>query len=359
MKLQIYLFSIFFILLIPIEVSMAGLMNTDKIIYSNGVIDYTLPFKLRGVMISGYDFWKSSKINSSDFDKIKSWGMNHVRLTLHWEFVEHYKNQSGVYTEGFLEQVDKYVEWAKNSGLYVILGMSKGNDANDIWIKWRDFFHDPDTRERFYNVWSMIAARYSKYDNVIGFNPCHVPGHKYSPDNETEQDVAQDIWHNIMVPEIVNRIRQVNKKVIIVYEPVIPFERHFKDLTPIADSNVLYSFNFYEPDSVTHRLQPYNGDKESLQNSEWWQNCINFGKKYNVPLYCGEWAIRIRMDNGTLYEPPSADHQLWVKHVLELLEENGVHWAYYAYGYDSTDFDLLNSDGSERTVVSILKNYSR
>jgi len=182
-----------------------------------------------------------------------------------------------------------------------------------------------------------------------------VPGHKGG--KLSTLDYYQSIWHNTIIPEILIVIRQQNSDATIVYEPVLPYPQHFETLTPISDSNVYYSFNFYGPSSVTHKFGEYSGVKSSLEYSYWWQSCVNFGNTYNVPLYCGEFGIEIRGEDG-LQEPPSASRQLWVQHAIELFEENNVHWAYWVYGYDRWGFDLLNADGSERAVVDILKEFT-
>ncbi len=338
--------------------SSLGLSTSSITVGTNGIISYPQernPDLFKGVNLSPRDFWSASQIDVSDFSRIKSWGIDHVRLHLHWHTVETRRDNPGVYNENFLSQVDQYVEWATANDLFVILGMSKANDGTDGWMEWDEFFLDPIIRERFYNVSTMIISRYSGYENVIGFTPMHVPGHNIN--NLTRLDEYQVVWHNIMIPEIVNRTRQINSEAIIVYEPVLPFPQHFEDLTPITGNNIWYSFNFYEPGAVTHRQWEYNGDQDSIKNSDWWQNVITFGSTYNVTLYAGEFGIEIRGAEGYA-EPPTESRQLWVRHVLQMYEEHEVHWAYWIYGYDRWGFDLLNADGSERAVVDILKEYT-
>lgn len=323
---------------------------------SSGIIAYS-SLLLRGVNISPRDFWESSKISASDFDRIRSWGMTHVALHLHWRFVEPNRDNAGVYNEEFLERVDEYVKWARYHNIYVIIGMSKGNDGGDTWIAWEEFFHDSVIRERFYDVWSMIAARYSQFDNLLAFEFMLDPSHKSAENNITELDIRQDIWHNTMMPELIDRVRQINEKVTLIYKPVFPLTR-YGNLLPIKDEHVFYAINFFEPHSVTHRLQSYDWDKEKLRNTELWQNWINFGRAYNVSLYIAGWGMRIRDYAGVLHEPPSEDHQLWIHHVAQLADEHNVHWSYWVFGYDRWHFDLLNSDGSERAIVEVLRTYT-
>ena len=59
------------------------------------------------------------------FERIRGWGYNCVRLVLYWSSVE---PTCGEYNEAFLQDVDQKIEWARESGLHVILDMHQ-----DLW----------------------------------------------------------------------------------------------------------------------------------------------------------------------------------------------------------------------------------
>lgn len=305
----------------------------------------------RGVYFNSRDYFSSSGITSDSFKLIKSWGMDHVRLNIHWNFIE---KSAGVYDENNLRLVDKYVTWADETGLNVIIGGSKSNDeeGTDTDITWYDFFHNSVVQERYYEFCKLLVNRYATRRNVIAFTPMHVPGHKYSVNNQTELDYSKNVWNTVIFPNILRKVRDISD-IFIIYEPLQSRYNLYSEVIPYNDKKIVYGFIFYFPDEVTHQMKEYDGYKEAIRKEILIPG--NISKKYNVPLYNGEWGIKIRNEQGVTIDPPTSSRLLWVQHVKELCEEYNITWTYYVFGYDEWSFALLNSDGTERAVVGILK----
>lgn len=66
-------------------------------------------------------------LTERDFERIAALGMNTVRLLVHWSRLE---PMPGVHDEGYLAEIEQAVEWAEESGIFVILDMHQ-----DAWSK--------------------------------------------------------------------------------------------------------------------------------------------------------------------------------------------------------------------------------
>jgi len=77
---------------------------------------------LRGINISNsskhppYLPWQTE----DDFDRMKEWGFNVVRLLIEWAALEPVPNK---FNEEHLRKLEKYIDWAAERGIYVILDM--------------------------------------------------------------------------------------------------------------------------------------------------------------------------------------------------------------------------------------------
>ena len=71
---------------------------------------------------------------------------------------------------------------------------------------------------------------------------------------------------------------------------------------------------------------------------------IIVAKKYNLPLYCGEW--------GCLSTVPDMARIQWFRDMKTVLEENNIGWATWDY---KGGFGIINSKGvEEKELIKIL-----
>ena len=59
----------------------------------------------------------TENITSADFARIRSWGMNAVRLCIFWDGLE---PRPGHFDQAYLERIATLVEYAKQQGLYAL-----------------------------------------------------------------------------------------------------------------------------------------------------------------------------------------------------------------------------------------------
>lgn len=77
------------------------------------------PVLLRGANLGLYPD-EPFEYQEADFERIAGWGFNAVRVPLRWESVE---PQRAVYDEASLEEIDRYIEWARRKLLWGIVAL--------------------------------------------------------------------------------------------------------------------------------------------------------------------------------------------------------------------------------------------
>ena len=105
-----------------------------------------------------------------DFQNMRRWGMNCLRLLVHWSAVE---PEPGAYDEDYLQRLDRRIQWARDAGLYVILDMHQdlfseaipGGNGAPAWAVITDAMPD----YRYGGIWSAAYANspmlHAAFDN--------------------------------------------------------------------------------------------------------------------------------------------------------------------------------------------------
>ncbi|MFO7729820.1 MAG: cellulase family glycosylhydrolase [Spirochaetia bacterium] len=146
-----------------------------------------------------------------DFEKLKHWGFNVIRLGIIWDGLE---PEPGVYDHNYLSKIDQFIQFAKAMDIYVYLDMHQDlfscrfADGAPAWATltdqlphiddgdiWSDaYFTSPSVQRSFDNfwnnkeapdgkgiqthyieLWQMVANRYKSEPNVIGYDVMNEP----------------------------------------------------------------------------------------------------------------------------------------------------------------------------------------
>jgi hypothetical protein len=107
-----------------------------------------------------------SFLGASDFERIKAWGFDHVRLPVDYfnVFDEHLCP-----SEPILSLLDSAIEALSRARLNVILDLHKcpGHDFLDGCSSAQDFFSSETRREESKRVWQHLAERYGNAPHVM------------------------------------------------------------------------------------------------------------------------------------------------------------------------------------------------
>ena len=296
-------------------------------------------------------FYRFSK---KDLENIKSLGCDVVRLPINLHFMTSgepdYTVDTLLYT--YLDQV---IDWTDELGLKLILDNHTIDGANNKNVE-----------VPLMKIWPQMARHFkNKPTSVI-----------YEILNEPNTFSVTD-WARIQ-KNVLDTIRSIDTiHTVIVTGGGWGGIWGLTQLVPLTDANLIYSFHFYDPFLFTHQAAtwttpslgdlgnvpfPYDAAKmpacpASLKGtwvegslSSSYRNdgtvsklkstidqAINFGKKHNVQIFCGEMGVY----NA---KSPVADRNFWYKTVAGYLTEKEVPWTMWDY---QGGFGLFNKGSNE------------
>jgi endoglucanase len=210
-------------------------------------------------------------------------------------------------------------------------------------------------------MWEDLSSELSKYpESMVAYEIL----------NEAVTEDPEN-W-NKLIERTINTIREGEPtRKIIVGSNMWQSVRTFDDLrVPAGDTNLILSFHFYEPFVLTHyrtpwtSLYPYKGPvkypgqlidtadlkqygddvynefmnydlhftKDSIDSLL--QKPLNFARRHNLPLYCGEWGCFKAVDKKYMLE--------WYEDVKQTFDKYNIPWTNWDY---KGDFGIVSNDG--------------
>lgn len=293
--------------------------NTTKLIVEN-ISNVNLNTSgIKPPIVRGVNTFIKSPILSSDLQVAKSWGVNVVR-----GWIQDLVVPGETFEESLAIQIENAVQQAilmREAGLKLILVVY---NLFNVWNK--QVWSDAQFESNFIKIWTDLATALLPYSDVIyGFDLCNEPN-QYRPGH----------WRELSI-KIISSIRAINHDVWIIYEPGYSGGyRSIKNLYPLQDKKIIYSFHFYTPSAFCANGlfgQPYAPDAyPGMINGTYWDTpelykrldfVKSFQQKYDVDIYVGEFSV-IRWAS----ESPTIK---WMGEVIEYFEEAGWSWCYFAF----------------------------
>ncbi len=239
--------------------------------------------------------------------------------------------------------LDQAVDWAEELEMYLILDNHTFDPSEAT---------DPNIGDVLVPVWTQMATHYGDRSDYILFEVLNEP-----------HGIANATW-NAIQGDVIDAIRLVNTKHTIIVGPAdYNSFRSLEFLPEYADTNLIYTFHFYDPFVLTHQgatwtdpsLGPLSGvpfpydaaNMPSLPASlsgTWVQGAFNnyanegtaedvlelldialdFAETRGVPVFCGEFGVYI----------PNSDNESrvnWYGTVGPYLSENNIGWTIWDY----------------------------
>jgi endoglucanase len=285
-------------------------------------------------------------ISESEAKLMVKMGIKHVRLCVAPKYI--LDSYSGAILEKNAQHVDNAIKLFHKVGLMVVV---------DIHNEDRTTEADPAWQDRFVSFWGSYAARLKKFDPE--WTMLEIV-------NEPVLQGKETTWYPLS-ERLSSAIRKSAPQHTIVSSGAwwgsVWGLMQYK---PLTDRNVVYSFHTYDPfpfshqgatwagDDVTHiknlpypsspelvapllpGLKDFPGAYKMVENygKENWgkrkmvanfQQAVDWGKKHNVPLYCGEFGV---------YPVASKpEHRAnWFRDFGQVLTENRIGWS--VWGWD-------------------------
>lgn len=240
-----------------------------------------------------YRRYEENFVTEADIRVMASWGVNSIRLPFNGNaFWDTQRNEFRA--EGF-QQIDQLISWCKKYGLYLILDMhcapggqnhqniSDSDGEARLWTEAKKY--QPRTLE----IWRQIAARYAHEPQIAGYDVLNEP-------------VLPSIYSNKhlrkLYIEITKAIRGEDPNHILFFEGNY-WARDFRELLPVWDDNMAFSFHKYWDENTLKSIESYLNLRESAQ----------------VPLWMGEAG-------------ENSNH--WFSECIVLLEAHNIGWSWWA-----------------------------
>lgn len=294
----------------------------------------------RGVNLGGWmsqcDYSKDrldNFITEADFEKIASWGLDHVRLPVDYNVIQ--TDDMGFREDG-LKRVDRAVALAEKNGLKLVLDLHKTLGYSfDKGEQESGFFENEKYQENFYRVWENFAERYGDKPEQVYLELL----------NEVTSEQYLAPWNRIW-KTCLERIRtKAPDSMILIGSYHYNAVSTVQYLDPPADAKMIYNFHCYEPLKFTHQGAPWvdesvldHAARVSFKESgtteayfeEMFASAIAKAEKEGVDLYCGEY--------GVIDVASPEDTLEWYKVINAVFEKHGI--ARAAWSYRQMDFGL-------------------
>ncbi len=310
-------------------------------------------------------------IKREDIEKIKSWGLDHVRVPVDYNI---FQSDDGSFIESGFGYVQRVIDWCGEFGLNMILDLHKTRGFSfDKGENEKNFFNDAELQRSFYELWEEFARRYVKYSDRLAFELL----------NEVTDQSYIDSWNSIS-GKAVSIIRKYSKDIKIVIGSYWNNSLDaMKDLAAPADENVVYTFHCYDPLIFTHQgaywidemprdfRLAYPGSIELYEKKyseigldelcdfahitvkelgeqyfeERFTEAKRVAEERNVAVYCGEY--------GVINLASPQDALRWYKDISAAFEKFGFGRA--AWSYKEMDYGL--SDEHMAGVIDELIKY--
>ena len=246
-------------------------------------------------------FWQTfldSYITEADIQYLKSVGINSLRLPFNYRMFT-YEDYMGANDDqrGF-KYFDKLINWCRKANIYIILDMhcapggQTGDNIDDGYGYPFLFYSEPDQQQTA-AIWKKIASRYKNEKMIIGYDLLNEPIATYF-DAKYFNPKLEEVYKRIT-----KEIRSVDKNHIIILGGA-QWDSNFKPFGAPFDSKLVYQFHKYWTPPTQSVIQDY----------------VDFGKKYNVPIYCGE---------------TGENTDSWVDSFRVVLENNKIGWHFWPY----------------------------
>lgn len=292
-----------------------------------------------------------TKYTKQDFINIKSLGCDVIRLPINMNYMTsgapNYK-----FDPLFITLLDSVISWSESLKLYLVLDNHSFDPASSS---------DGGVGPKLIKVWAQMAAHCKDRSKYLMYEILNEP-----------HDISTRDW-GVIQQNVINTIRvEDTKHTIIVGGSNFNHYSELKNLPVFADTNLIYTFHFYDPFLFSHQGAkwtgmssissvpfPYNATKmpdlkASLNKNAWLDSLINnynvdgtldkvkslideavnFRKARNVKIFCGEFGAYIPHSDN-------ADRVYWHDVVRKYLEEKGIPWTIWDY---QGGFGLMNAN---------------
>lgn len=283
-------------------------------------------------------------MRSDYFALIRSAGFACVRLPVRFSDYAGDKASGYRLDESFMKQLDGYVHTAEKQHLTLILDMHH----------FLPMMSDPQGHaDELIALWRQIAQRYRREPSTL----------VYELLNEPQGNLESAGWNRILA-KLDKAVRKIDRTHYLIvggadYNSVDGLQQ----LTLPADSRLIATIHYYEPNDVTFQGDAYadaNGKNYgNVHNVSWTgtteeqaylasrlEKAKQWADRQHVPLFIGEF--------GVSREAPAATRTAWTAAVAGEAKHLGIGYAYWEFASGFGIYDLSTGQWNRDMLRAIL-----
>jgi hypothetical protein len=205
---------------------------------------------------------------------------------------------------------------------------------------------NPSMQDRFVQMWKYVASRYSKEEIIAGYDLFNEPTVFSSGGGKARYYDSVKLCIETLpafYAKVVDGIRTVDINHMILWEPAAIWSM---TTSRVERPNLVYSPHypgyspFYQTTGIGLSEYGYDGNKTRLA-AALTSTAIQLSEQWEIPVFVGEWGILAEAPNAVQYIHDFAD----------LMNTHLLGGAWWTYGKSSWGMALLDTEGSERTVL--------
>lgn len=289
-------------------------------------------------------------ITEADFDRIASWGADHVRLPVDCDVL---MDAQGRLLERGFERIAWAVEACARRGLKLVLDLHRapgfGWNQVERRVHTELFCGDAVSQARFYSLWEALAQRFGGQPDRVAFELL----------NELTDPAFAEEW-NRMSAQTICRIRAFAPETfILVGGHSYNSPAAVPSLAAPADDRVIYNFHCYDPMPFTHqgaywvdsldksvRIAFADSGTDEVYFERLFAPAIAHAGAMGTTLYCGEY--------GVIDVAPCEEAVQWLQCIGRVFARHGI--PHSIWNYKQLDFGLTDPrwDGLRETLNACL-----
>ena len=234
------------------------------------------------------DIYRSHWIKESDFDIIKSFGMNTVRLPFDYKLLmDSDKKPFKLKTDAW-EWLDLAIKIAKEKGLYVILdmhgapGRQSGMDHSGR-VGYNKLWSIKSFQDQTAWLWKEISNRYKNETTIAAYDLLNEPW------GSSEKNLKK------IVLKCYKEIRKNDDNHIVIFPGHTSGIDFYRNIKSVKLSNVIYTMHFYPGFFGWGSATPYVHAEFLLEGLPNW---VSRMEEFNSPLLIGEFNVVLKNAGG-------------------------------------------------------------
>lgn len=261
------------------------------------------PLRLRGVSLSDPDkLQRAGHWCLEYFQLAKSWGCNVVRFPIH-TYTWRYRGK-----DDYLQLLDSGVEWARQTGMYVILDWHAiGNMPANTWPGFNYMTNQKETCD----FWKTMAAHFKGNNTVALFELFNEPEEEHAPLSWTQ-------WRPVM-ETIVDSIRAIDASRLCAVAGM--------DWAYRLDSVVSHPIRRPGIAYVTH---PYPMKRQQPWEAQWYRDFGHVADTY--PVIATEMGFVVKGERGE--HVPCIGDEAYGEAIIQFFRQHGISYTVWCFDPD-------------------------